>query len=276
MKQKELSILIGVGVIGLAVIKEVCEGRHVLLADLDEQKAKKAAQELEAEGIETITASVDVTSKSSLENLAIHAKSVGEISQVVIATGVSPSNSSPEVIFKVDLLGVALALEVFKDFIAQEGAGLVIGSQAGHRLKALNSDEDQQIAKVEASEILNLPIFKTEKCMDSLYAYQLAKRASSLRVKSEAVRWGKRGARVNILSPGIVMTPLSEAEFKSQNAELYKKMINECPAKRTGSPDEVAALAKVIMGENGGFITGSDFLIDGGVSAAYLYGDLKL
>lgn len=276
MNPKKISILIGVGVIGIAVVKEVCEKRHVLLADLDEKKAKQVAKEFKKDGIQASSTSVDVTSKTSFEKLVSHAKDMGEISQVIIATGVSPSHSSSEIIFKVDLLGVALALEVFGDVISQGGAGLVIGSQAGHRLKNLSLEEEQKIAKVPSSELLSLPVFKTEKCKDSLYAYQLAKRGSSLRVKSEALRWGERGARVNMISPGIVMSPLSKAEFKSQNVEQYQKMISECPAKRTGEPSEVAALAKVMMGENGGFITGSDFLIDGGVSAAYLYGDLKL
>lgn len=274
MSQKEISVLIGSGAIGLAVITEISDSRDILLADLQKETAQQSARELVGHGHQAHAAQVDITSRVSLEELRDYALQIGEISQLVIATGVSPSVAPPRLIFNVDLLGVALALDVFGEVIKPGGAGLVIGSQAGHRLPALTAEQDELIANTPADELLNLSIFNTREAEESLFAYQLAKRGSSLRVKGEAVKWGKRGARVNAISPGIVMTPLSEAELKSDNAAQYQRMIAECPAKRVGSPEEIAALAKVIMGENGGFITGSDFLIDGGVTAAYLYGDL--
>jgi len=273
MNKTEICVLLGTGAIGLGVTRAVACGKHVLLTDLKVENAKAAAKTLVANGFEVSTAAVDITSKESIENLTKKALSLGEVTQVIVATGVSPSTAPPSVVLKVDLYGVALALEVFGQVISSGGAGLVIGSQAGHRLKALTYEEDNLIAKTPVDELLKLDIFNSKEAQDSLYAYQLAKRGSSLRVKREAVRWGKRGARINMISPGIVMSPLADEEFKSQNKEQYQRMIEECPVKRTGSPEEVAALANVLMGENGGFITGSDFLMDGGVTAVYLYGD---
>jgi NAD(P)-dependent dehydrogenase (short-subunit alcohol dehydrogenase family) len=275
MSNLEVSVLLGTGAIGLAVARRVNTGHHVLLADLNKENAEAAADKFKQDGVEVSTAVVDVTSQKSVEELATRAKDLGQVKQVIIATGVSPSNAPSNVILKVDLLGVAYVLETFGDVIAPGGAALVIGSQAGHRLKALSAEEDQLISKTPANDLLKLEIFNSQASKDSLYAYQLAKRGSSLRVKYEAVRWGKRQARVNMISPGIVMTPLAEAELKSQNAEQYKSMIEKCPTNRAGKPEEVAALASVLMGSDGGFITGSDFLMDGGVTAAYWFGELN-
>jgi len=275
MSDIDVSVLLGTGAIGLAVARRVNAGKHVLLADLKKENAEAAAEKLKQDGVEVSTAEVDVTSRKSVKQLVEKAKGLGDIKQVIVATGVSPSNAPSSVILKVDLLGVAYVLETFGDVITPGGAALVIGSQAGHRLRALSAEEDQLISKTPSNDLLKLEIFNSQEAKDSLYAYQLAKRGSSLRVKYEAVRWGKRQARVNMISPGIVMTPLAEAELKSQNAEQYKSMIEKCPINRAGKPEEVAALAAVLMGPDGGFITGSDFLMDGGVTAAYWYGELN-
>ena len=202
------------------------------------------------------------------------ATSLGEVSGVIHAAGVSPSQASPETILKVDLYGTALVLEEFGNVIARGGAGVVIASQSGHRLPALSAGQNALLAKTPVEELLALPMLQPEQVKDSLHAYQISKRGNSLRVMAEAVRWGKRGARVNTISPGIIITPLANDELKGPRGAGYRRMMELCAAGRAGTPDEVGTVGALLMGSDGAFITGSDFLMDGGVTAAYWFGEL--
>ena len=187
---------------------------------------------------------------------------------------VSPSQASPATILAVDLYGTALVLEEFGNVIARGGAGIVIASQSGHRLGALTAEQDAALATTPTEELLGLPMLAPDQVTDPLHAYQLAKRGNSLRVMAEAVRWGKRGARVNTISPGIIFTPLAKDELTGPRGEGYRRMIELSPVGRGGTPDEVGAVGALLMGPDGTFITGSDFLMDGGVTASYFYGEL--
>jgi NAD(P)-dependent dehydrogenase (short-subunit alcohol dehydrogenase family) len=178
------------------------------------------------------------------------------------------------VILKVDLYGTALVLEEFGSVIARGGAGVVIASQSGHRLPALTQEQDKALATTPVDELLALPMLQPDQINDPLHAYQVSKRGNSLRVRAEAVRWGKRGARVNTISPGIIITPLAKDELTGPRGEGYRRMIALSAAGRAGTPDEVDSVGALLMGPDGGFITGSDFLMDGGVTAAYWYGEL--
>ena len=193
---------------------------------------------------------------------------------MIHAAGVSPSQASPETVLKVDLYGTALVLEEFGTVIAAGGSGVVIASQSGHRLPALSVEQNRALATTPVHELLDLPFLQPDQVDDSLHAYQLAKRGNSLRVMAEAVRWGERGARINTISPGIVITPLARDELAGPRGDGYRRMIDSSPVGRAGTPDEVAAVGALLMGPDGGFITGSDILIDGGVTAAYFYGDI--
>jgi NAD(P)-dependent dehydrogenase (short-subunit alcohol dehydrogenase family) len=219
-------------------------------------------------------ATVDVSSRESVHALVETATTFGDVSGVIHAAGVSPSQASPEIILAVDLYGTALVLEEFGSVIATGGSGIVIASQSGHRLGALTAEQDAALATTPTEELLRLPMLQPDQITDSLHAYQIAKRGNSLRVKAEAVRWGKRGARVNTISPGIVMTPLARDELSGPRAEGYLRMIDLCPAGRAGTPDEIGTLGAYLISQDGAFVTGSDFLIDGGVTASYCYGDL--
>jgi NAD(P)-dependent dehydrogenase (short-subunit alcohol dehydrogenase family) len=172
------------------------------------------------------------------------------------------------------LYGTALVLEEFGNVIAQGGAGVVIASQSGHRLGALTAEQDKALATTATDTLLDLPMLQAEQVKDSLHAYQLSKRGNSLRVMAEAVKWGRRGARLNTISPGIIITPLANDELSGPRGEGYRRMIELCPVGRAGTPDEVGTVGALLMGPEGAFITGSDFLMDGGVTASYWYGDL--
>ena len=238
------------------------------------ENADAAAEVLRDAGFEVSTATVDVSSRASVHELVQMATALGDVTGVIHAAGVSPPQVSPATILSVDLYGTALVLEEFGNVIARGGAGVVIASQSGHRLGALSAEQNAALATTPADELLSLPMLQPDQVKDSLHAYQLAKRGNSLRVMAEAVRWGKRGARVNTISPGIIFTPLARDELTGPRGEGYRRMIESAPVGRAGTPDEVGTVGALLMGPDGAFITGSDFLMDGGVTASYLYGEL--
>ncbi len=267
-------VVIGAGAIGQAIARRVSAGQHVLLTDLRQENATAAAQVLSDAGFEVSTAIVDVSARQSVHALVKTATAIGSITGVIHAAGVSPSQATPATILRVDLYGTALVLEEFGNVIAKGGAGVVIASQSGHRLPALTPEQNNALATTPADELLALPMLQPNQVQDSLHAYQLSKRGNALRVMAEAVRWGKRGARVNTISPGIIITPLAKDELAGPRGAGYRRMIELSAVGRAGTPDEVGVVAALLMGPNGTFITGSDFLMDGGVTAAYWFGEL--
>jgi NAD(P)-dependent dehydrogenase (short-subunit alcohol dehydrogenase family) len=267
-------VVLGAGSIGQAIVRRVSAGKQVLLADLRPENADAAAKTLSDAGFNVTTATVDVSSRASVKALVETATGLGEVSGVIHAAGVSPSQAPPEVILKVDLYGTALVLEEFGNVIVRGGAGIVIASQSGHRLPPLSVEQNAALATTPVEELLVLPMLQPDQVRDSLHAYQLSKRGNSLRVMAEAVRWGKRGARVNTISPGIIITPLANDELKGPRGPGYRRMMEVSAAGRAGTPDEVGTVGALLMGSDGAFITGSDFLMDGGVTAAYWFGEL--
>ncbi len=267
-------VVIGAGSIGQAIARRVSAGKHLVIANLRQDHADAAAKILSDAGFDVSTAIVDVSSRASVHALVEKATSLGEITGVIHAAGVSPSQASPETILKVDLYGTALVLEEFGNVIAPGGSCVVISSQSGHRLPPLTVEQNKALATTPVEELLKLPMVQPDQVADPLHAYQIAKRGNSPRVMAEAVRWGKRGARVNTISPGIIITPLANDELTGPRAAGYRRMIDLCPARRAGTPDEVGNVAALLMGPDGAFITGSDFLMDGGVTAAYWFGEL--
>ena len=272
--KKNVIVVIGAGSIGQAIARRVSAGKKVLLADLHQGNADAAAKVLINAGFEVTTATVDVSSRASVHALVNLASSMGEVSGLIHAAGVSPSQASPATILRVDLYGTALVLEEFGNIIADGGSGVVIASQSGHRLPALTADQNKALATTPVDQLLALPMLQPDLVTDPLNAYQISKRGNSLRVMAEAVRWGKRGARINTISPGIIFTPLAMDELNGPRGDGYRRMIEISPAGRGGTPDEVGTVGALLMGPDGAFITGSDFLMDGGVTAAYWYGEL--
>jgi len=270
----DVVVVIGSGSIGQAIARRVGAGRHVVLADLRAQTANAAAKVLSDAGFEVSTSHVDVSSRESIHALVETASALGPIKGLIHAAGVSPTQASPSTILKVDLYGTALVLEAFGNVVAAGGAGVVIASQSGHRLPALTPEQDKALAMTPADDLLGLRMLQPDQVNDPLLAYQISKRANSLRVMAEAVRWGSRGARINTISPGIIITPLARDELSGPRGAGYRRMIELCAAGRAGTPDEVGTVAAFLMGPEGGFITGSDFLMDGGVTAAYRFGAL--
>ena len=270
---KKVSVLVGAGSIGQAIIRRVSAGKHVVLADYSIDNAKQAAKTLEDAGFECSTIKCDLGSKEDILALVEFATSKGEVMDVVNAAGVSPSQAPVEEILRVDLYGTSVLREEFGKVIAEGGSGVIISSQSGHRLPALPEEQNQALACTPVEELLELPFLKA--IDDTLKAYQYSKRCNVLRVMMEATSWGRRGATVNSISPGIIITPLANDELHGPRKQGYLDMINGMPARRAGTPDEVGDLAEFLMSSRGRFISGADLLIDGGCTASYWYGDLQ-
>ena len=270
---KEVVVLVGSGSIGQAIARRVGAGKKIILGDLKISAANDAAKILENAGFETSTVEVDISSRESILNLIEHAKKFGEIKNLINAAGVSPSQASVEKILQVDLYGTAVLLEEFGKIISENGSGVIISSQSGHRLHALTEEENFLLATTPTKKLLEIDFLK--KISDTLKAYQYSKRCNVLRVMYEATNWGKRNATINSISPGIIITPLANDELHGPRKDGYLKMIEASPAKRAGTPDEVGDLAEFLMSSRGKFISGADFLIDGGTTASYFFGDLQ-
>lgn len=270
--KKEVMLLTGAGQIGMAIARRMGYGMKIVVGDKRMENAQAVADTMNRAGFDVLPVEMDLSSRASILELIDTAQQYGEIAMLVNAVGVSPSQASIETILKVDLYGTAVLLEEVGKVIRPGGVGVTIASQSGHRLPALGAEIDAQLACTPTEELLSLEVLQPSHIRDTLHAYQLAKRCNVKRVMAEAVRWGERGARLNTISPGIIVTPLALDEFNGIRGEFYKKMFAQCPAHRPGTADEVANVAELLMSNRGAFITGSDFLVDGGATAAYFYG----
>ena len=273
--KKDVVILTGAGQIGMAIARRVGFGKKIIIGDKSINNAQTISKIMNDAGFDTIPVEMDLSSRESIMNLIAEAQKYGEISALINAAGVSPSQAPIEAILKVNLYGTAVLLEEVGKVIKEGGVGVTISSQSGFRMPALTPEEDELLATTPTEELLGLEILQPENIHDTLHAYQMAKRCNEKRVMAEAVKWGERGARLNDIAPGIIVTPLAIDEFNGPRGDFYKNMFAKCPAGRPGTADEVANVAELLMGPAGAFITGSTILIDGGATASYYYGPLK-
>lgn len=272
---KNVMILCGAGQIGMAIARRMGYGMKIIIGDKKYENAKAVADIMTAAGFDVTAVTMDLSERVSIQSMITEAQKYGSIKMLINAAGVSPSQAPIEAILKVNLYGTAVLLEEVGKVIAEGGVGITISSQSGHRMAQLSAKQDELLAITPAEELLSLDMLQPANIHDTLHAYQLAKRCNEKRVMAEAVKWGKRGARINSISPGIVVTPLAIDEFNGPRGDFYKNMFANCPAGRPGTADEIANAAELLMSDKGSFITGADFLIDGGATASYFYGPLK-
>ena len=273
--KKDVMILTGAGQIGMAIARRMGYGKKIVIGDKKKANAEAIARIMNEAGFDAVSMEMDLSSRTSIKELIAEAQKYGDIKMLVNAAGVSPSQAPIEAILKVDLYGTAVLLEEVGKVIAEGGVGVTISSQSGHRMPALTPEQDAQLATTPAEQLLSLDLLQPQNIRDTLHAYQLAKRCNVKRVMAEAVKWGERGARINSISPGIIVTPLALDEFNGPRGAFYKNMFAKCPAGRPGTADEVANVAELLMSDKGAFVTGADFLADGGATASYFYGPLK-
>ncbi|MBS1669732.1 MAG: SDR family oxidoreductase [Bacteroidetes bacterium] len=274
-KSKNVIVLTGAGQLGVAIVRRMAYGNKIFIADWKMGNAEIISKTLVEAGFNAVPYKTDISSRESILELIEAAKKEGEIAMFINAAGLSPSQSTKEHILAVDLYGTAVLLEEFGKVIKKGGSAVTISSQSGHRMPALSTTEDRLLAITPTEDLLNLEILKPKNIKDTLHAYQMAKRCNVKRVMAEAVKWGERGARVNSISPGIIITPLALDEINGPRGDFYKNMFAKSPAGRPGMADEVANVAELLLSERGAFITGADFLIDGGATASYFYGPLQ-
>lgn len=272
---QDVILLTGAGQIGLAIARRMGHGKKIVVSDKNINNAQTVTKIMAEAGFDAVAVEADISSRKSILNMIAAAQKYCEIAMLINAAGVSPSQASVETILKVDLYGTAVLLEEVGKVIKAGGTGVTISSQSGHRMAALGAETDEQLAVTPAEELLQLEVLKPANIKDTLHAYQMAKRCNVKRVMAEAIKWGVKGARINSISPGIIVTPLALDEFNGPRGEFYKNMFAKCPAGRPGTADEVANVAELLLSQQGAFITGADFLIDGGATAAYFYGPLK-
>lgn len=275
MNNKEVMIVTGAGQISMAIARRVGYGKKMVMGDKNIENAKAIAKTMSNAGFDIEPVEMDLSDRKSIKKMISKAQEYGKITMLVNGAGVSPSQASIEAILKVDLYGTAILLEEAGKVIEEGGVGVTISSQSGWRMPALTAKEDEQLATTPTEELLNLDLLQPENIKDTLHAYQLAKRCNEKRVMAQSVEWGKRGARINAIAPGIIVTPLAIDEFNGPRGDFYKNMFAKCPAGRPGTADEVANVAELLMSDKGAFITGSTFLIDGGATSSYYYGPLK-
>ena len=272
---KDVMIVTGAGQISMAIARRMGYGKKIILGDKNENNAQAVAEIMNQAGFDVEPFVMDMSSRNSIQAMVQKATEYGEVKYLICGAGVSPSQAPIEVILQVDLYGTAVLMEEVGKVIAEGGAGVIISSQSGHRLPALTPEQDRALAMTPTEELLKLDFLQPKKIKDTLHAYQLAKRCNEKRTMYEAVRWGERGARINDIAPGIIVTPLAIDEFNGPRGDFYKNMFAKCPAGRPGNADEVADVAELLMSERAQFITGSTFLVDGGATASYYYGPLQ-
>lgn len=272
---KDVMLLTGAGQIGMAIARRMGYGMKIVIGDKKLENALRISDTMNKAGFDTVASEMDLSSRESILAFIAKAQQYGEIAMLVNAAGVSPSQASIETILRVDLYGTAVLLEEVGKVIKPGGVGVTISSQSGHRMPALTPEKDEQLAMVPTEELLSLDMLQPQNIRDTLHAYQMAKRCNVKRVMAESVKWGRRCARINSISPGIIVTPLALDEFNGPRGDFYKNMFAKCPAGRPGTADEVANVAALLMSPQGAFITGADFLVDGGATASYFYGPLK-
>lgn len=272
---KNVMLVTGAGQISMAIARRIGYGKKIILGDKNKQNCESIAKIMTDAGFDVVPFEMDLSSRNSILAMIAKGQEYGEIKYLVNGAGVSPSQAPVEAILKVDLYGTAVLLEEVGKVIAKGGVGVTISSQSGWRMPQLTAEQDYQLAMTHTEELLDLEILRPENIRDTLHAYQLAKRCNEKRVMAESVKWGERGARLNDIAPGIIVTPLAIDEFNGIRGDFYKNMFAKCPAGRPGTADEVANVAELLMSDKGAFITGSTFLIDGGATASYFYGPLQ-
>lgn len=263
---RDVLTVIGAGGIGQAIARRSGAGKTVLLADNNDETLASTVESLSAGGHHVLSRSVDVASAQSVRGLAQYAASLGNVTHLAHTAGLSPAQASAQAILAVDLLGVALVLQEFGAVVAPGGAGVVIASMAGHLVPALTAEQEHVLAHRPPVDLLSLDF--VSRVNEPAFAYPIAKQANHVRVRAASAQWGRRGARINSISPGIISTPMGHLELDSAAGDGMRAMIAMSGTGRIGTPDDIAAAAAFLLGPDASFITGTDLLVDGGVIAA--------
>lgn len=272
---KPVVALLGAGSMGTAIVRRIAAGKKIILGDISENNLKRVSEDLLRSGYDVETITVNALEKQSVEAFAKRAAELGPVMYFIDTAGASPNQANPQHIVDLDMVGTGYAVDVFGEVMAQGGAGLIISSQAAY-MYPIPNDVEVQLVRTPTDKLKNVPFINEVALQNSGFAYMIAKRLNHLQAqRAAATTWRKRGARINTISPGIIVTPLAYDEFKA-NGDGYQRMIDASAAQRVGTSDEIAEVAAFLLGEHAKFITGTDLLIDGGVIASIRAGEYQL
>ena len=274
-ENKDVVVLLGAGSMGTAIVKRIGAGKTIFIGDISEKNLEERAKELRTGGYIVETQKVDALDRNSVEEFAKKASELGKVKYFIDTAGASPSQAKPEHIINLDLIATAEAIDIFANYIAEGGAGLIISSQTGYMMN-FTPEVEKELALAPTDKLKDIEFLKKDAIVNSGTAYITAKRANHLRVRTAAATtWGDKRARINTISPGIIVTPLAYDEFNSLG-NTYQDMIASSPARRVGTSEEIARAAEFLLSDEASFITGTDLLIDGGVIASINSGRYKL
>ncbi len=274
-EKKQVVALLGAGSMGTAIVRRIGAGRKILLGDISEETLQRVGEDFRRCGYDVETMQVNALQKESVEAFAKKAAELGPVMYFIDTAGASPNQTSPEHIVNLDMVGTGYAVDAFGEVMAEGGAGLLISSQAAY-MYAIPNDIELQLVNTPTEELKNVKFIQEVAMKDSGLAYMIAKRMNHLQAqRAAATTWNRRRARINTISPGVIVTPLAYDEFAAAG-EGYQAMIDASAARRTGTSEEVAEAAAFLLGEHARFITGTDLLIDGGVMASIRTGEFKL
>ncbi|MFI5525729.1 SDR family oxidoreductase [Streptomyces platensis] len=260
-------VVIGVGGMGESIARRLGSGAQLLIADFNAEVLEAVRAQLEKDGYAVTAAPADVSSRESVAALALRAAGLGPVQTVVHTAGLSPVQAPVAAILAVDLLGVALVLEEFGQVVAPGGSGVAIASMAGHRNVGLSAEEAVQLATTPADELLSLPVTAKDRFSGPGAAYTFAKAANLLRVQAASSSWGARNARINSVSPGAIATPMGQTELAGEHGDTMRKLMAASNAKRAGTASDITEAVAFLVGPSASFISGTDLLVDGGVTA---------
>ena len=267
--------LLGAGSMGTAIVRRIGAGKKILLGDISEKALERVGEDFSRCGYDVETLQVNALQKDSIEAFAKKAAELGPVMYFIDTAGASPNQANPEHIVDLDMVGTGYAVDAFGEVMAEGGAGLIISSQAAY-MYPIPNDIELQLVQTPTAKLKEVKFIQEVAMQNSGFAYMIAKRLNHLQAqRAAATIWRKRRARINTISPGVVVTPLAFDEFNA-NGEGYQRMIDASAAQRTGTSDEIAEAAAFLLGENAKFITGTDLLIDGGVIAAIRAGEYQL
>ena len=274
-EKKQVVALLGAGSMGTAIVRRIGAGKKILLGDISEETLQRVGEDFRRCGYDVETMQVNALQKGSVEAFAKKAAELGPVMYFIDTAGASPNQASPEHIVNLDMVGTGYAVDAFGEVMAEGGAGLLISSQAAY-MYAIPNDIELQLVNTPTEELKNVKFIQEVAMKDSGLAYMIAKRMNHLQAqRAAATTWNRRRARINTISPGVIVTPLAYDEFAAAG-EGYQAMIDASAARRTGTSEEVAEAAAFLLGEHARFITGTDLLIDGGVIASIRTGEFKL
>ena len=274
-ENKAVIALLGAGSMGTAIVRRIGAGKRILLGDVSEKALERVSSDFKHSGYDVVTMKVNALEKESVEAFAQRASELGPVMYFIDTAGASPNQATPEHIVNIDMLGTGYAVDAFGQVMAQGGAGLIVSSQAAY-MYPIPNEVELQLVNTPTEQLAEVPFIKEVAMQNSGFAYMIAKRMNHLQAqRAAATTWRERGARINTISPGVIVTPLAFDEFNA-NGEGYQRMIDASAAKRTGTSDEIAEVAAFLLGEHAKFITGTDLLIDGGVIASIRTGQYKL